>query len=191
MSSNTRQKIITSARECFLKCGFRASNMSLISKLAGFSRVTLHKHFKNKERIFHAVCLDYQTQCQQQCQVIRDQDLPCWDMIQQVTDVWTNTAFDEVHDSLVLKELLFEAHQVAADIFTQATEDLTKMLKEILDNGIKRSELSLQACQLSSTQLAVIILATLSGIRANQPKPQILATSHQAINMYRLATATG
>ncbi len=189
MSSNTRQKIIKSARECFLSCGFRASNMSLISKFAGFSRVTLHKHFKNKERVFHAVCVDYRTQCQEQCQVISDQDLPCWEMIQQVTDVWTNTAFDDIQDSLVLKELFFEAQQVAADIFTQATVDLAKMLEGILDNGIKKSEINLQACQLSSAQLSIIILATLSGIRANQPKPQILTISHQAINLYRLATA--
>ena len=188
MSSDTQQKIIDGARTCFFKHGFRASNMSLISQYAGFSRVTLHKHFKNKDRVFRAVCSDYQTRCNRDCQVILAQQDSCWVMIEQVTATWSKSAFDEVHEDKILRELLFEASQVAPDIFEEARRDLEQMLQGILDDGVTASQISLQACQLSSPQLAAIIVASINGIRNNFPREQILQTSHQLIELYRLAT---
>jgi len=188
MSSDTQQKIIDGARNCFFKHGFRASNMSLISQYAGFSRVTLHKHFKNKDGVFRAVCNDYQVRCHSDCQVFLAQQDSCWQILEQVIATWSKSAFDEVHDDKVLRELLFEATQVASDIFEDARENLELMLQNILDKGIADSQISLQACQLSSPQLAAIIVASINGIRTNFPREQILQTSHQLIDLYRLAT---
>ncbi len=188
MSSDTQQKIIDGARNCFFKHGFRASNMSLISQYAGFSRVTLHKHFKNKDGVFRAVCSDYQVRCNSDCQVILAQQDSCWQIIEQVTATWSKSAFDEVHDDKVLRELLFEATQVASDIFEDARANLELMLQNILDEGIAGSQISLKACQLNSPQLAAIIVASINGIRTNFPREQILQTSHQLIELYRLAT---
>ncbi len=188
MSSDTRQKIIIGARTCFFKHGYRASNMSLISQYAGFSRVTLHKHFKNKDGVFRAVCSDYQLRCNGDCQVILAQQNTCWQMIEQVTATWSKSAFDEVYDDKILRELLFEATQVASDIFEDARANLDQILQGILDEGVARSQISLKACQLSSAQLAAIIVVTINGIRTNFPREQILQTSQQLIELYRLAT---
>ncbi len=188
MSSNTRQTIIDGARACFFKHGFRASNMSLISKFAGFSRVTLHKHFRNKERVFRAVCTDYQTNCINDCQQVLTQHFSCWDMIEQVTISWNKSIFEEVSDDRVLRELLFEASQVAQDIFEDAKKANRDMLQAVLDKGLIDSQISLQACQLNSEQLATMIVACVNGIRNNYPREQIRAACHQQLTLFRLAT---
>ena len=188
MSKDTQQKIIDGARICFFKHGFRGSNMSLISQYAGFSRVTVHKHFKNKDRVFRAVCSNYQTKCNSDCQVILAQQISCWEKIERVAASWSKSAFEEVHDDQVLRELLFEASQVASDIFEDAHNDLEQILQGILDEGVSRSQISLQACQLNSSQLAAIIVANIQGIRTRFPREQMLQAYHQLIGLYRLAT---
>ncbi len=188
MSSNTRQTIIDGARACFFKHGFRASNMSLISQFSGFSRVTLHKHFKNKERVFRAVCNAYQASCISDCQQVLTQYNVCWDMIEQVTASWNKSVFEEVSDDNVLRELLFEASQVAQDIFENAKAANINILQSVLDKGIKDSQISLQACQLNSEQLATMIVACVNGIRSNYPREQIRAACHQQLTLLRLAT---
>ncbi len=188
MSSDTQQKMIDGACACFFKHGFRGSNMSLISQYAGFSRVTLHKHFKNKEGVFRAMCSDYQASCNAECQLILGQPAPCWQKIEQITAIWSKSAFDDVHDDQVLRELIFEASQVACDIFEEAHQDLEQLLLGVLDEALANDQISLQACQLSSAQLATIIVASTSGIRTHYPREQILQASHQLIELYRLAT---
>ncbi len=188
MSSNTRQTIINGARACFFKHGFRASNMSMISQFAGFSRVTLHKHFRNKERVFRAVCTDYQTNCIKDCQQVLAQHTNCWDMIERITVSWNKSVFEEVSDNSVLRELLFEASQVAQDIFEDAKKANRDILQAVLDKGLADSQISLQACQLNSEQLATMIVACVNGIRSNYPKEQIHVACHQQLTLFRLAT---
>ncbi|MEY8247344.1 MAG: TetR/AcrR family transcriptional regulator [Bermanella sp.] len=188
MNSDTQQKIIDGARDCFSKHGFRASNMSLISRYAGFSRVTLHKHFKNKDRVFRAVCSDYQSKYEADCRLIVAQQTPCWQMIEQITALWSSSAFNQVENDKVLRELLFETTQVADDILEAARNSLKQMLQGILDDAVCASQISLHACQLNSQQLAAIIVASVNGIRSHFPREQTLSASQQLLELYRLAT---
>jgi AcrR family transcriptional regulator len=188
MSSNTRQTIIDGARLCFFKHGFRASNMSLISQFAGFSRVTLHKHFKNKERVFREVCNNYKINCINNCKHELTQNYACWDMIERITESWNKSAFEEVSDNRVLRELIFEASQVAQDIFEDAKNANIAIIQRVLEKGIQDTQINLQACQLSSEELATMIVACVNGIRSNYPREQIRLACHQQLTLLRLAT---
>lgn len=54
--SAKRQQIVEGARKVFLAKGFDAASMNDIAKVAGVSKGTLYVYFKNKEKLFEAIC---------------------------------------------------------------------------------------------------------------------------------------
>ncbi len=188
MSNSTQQQILDGARKCFFQHGYKASNMSLISQYAGFSRVTLHKHFKNKDLVFRAVCNEYQEQCHQSCFPIVNANLNCWDAIALSMGVWSKSIFEEVNDRLVYKDLHYYAQQVAADVFLDAHLKLESILCQLIKAGIKKGEISLSRMKLNDLQFAKIIIASMSGINANIQPELIRETTDQILNIFRLAS---
>lgn len=189
MKEDTAQHILHAARQCFFRHGYKNTTMSLISEYAGYSRVTLHKYFPNKDHIFRSVCEDYQQHCSHDSQQIIQQNLPCWDAIEQIMAVWASSIFEEVNDRLVLKDLHYHVQQVAGDVFDRAHQQVTDMVEQLISKGVEQGQLSLQACQLSSHQLAVVVMTCFDGIRSEIEAQHILTVSRQLITLYRLATA--
>ena len=189
MSNSTQQQILDGARKCFFQHGYKASNMSLISQYAGFSRVTLHKHFKNKDLVFRAVCNEYQEQCHQSCLPIVNANLNCWDAIAQSMGVWSKSIFEEVNDRLVYKDLHYHAQQVAEDIFLNAHLKLESVLCQLILAGVEKNEISLTKMQLSDQQFAKIIISSMNGINTNTQPELIRETTDQVLNIFRLASA--
>lgn len=189
MKEDTAQHILRAARQCFFRHGYKNTTMSLISEYAGYSRVTLHKYFPNKDHIFRSVCDDYQQHCNHNSQQIMQQNLPCWQAIEQIMAVWANSIFEEVNDRLVLKDLHYHVQQVAGDIFDRAHHQLTKMVETLIEKGVAQKQLSLSACGLNSQQLAILVVTCFDGIRTEIEAQQILTVSHQLIALYRVATA--
>ncbi len=162
--------------------------MSLFSEYAGFSRVTIHKYFKNKDLVFRAVCNEYQSKCHQACLPIIDAQLDCWEAIALVMDVWSKSVFEEVNDSLIYKDLHYYAQQVAADIFLDAHVNLESVLCKIINNGVGQRQLDLQKMNLSDHQFASILVSSLNGINSNTKPELIRETTEQTLNIFRLAS---
>lgn len=51
----TRQKIISSAKELFIRQGYKGTTTKQVAKDAGISEMTLFRHFPTKELVFRAV----------------------------------------------------------------------------------------------------------------------------------------
>lgn len=54
---NTREKVIDSATQVFIKKGFGGARMQEIADHAGINKGLLHYYFKSKKNLFHAVML--------------------------------------------------------------------------------------------------------------------------------------
>ncbi len=188
MKCNTQEAILNGARLCFFRHGYKASNMTLISQYAEFSRATLHKHFTNKDSVFRAVCSQYQVQCMLASQDITRQNLNCWDAIEQIMDIWSKSAFEEVNDKLVYKDLHYYVQQVAEDIFQQAHDDLEVLIADILNKGINEERICLDSLNINSRQLAFIVIGCLDGIRSCAEQEQMMSYSHQTLNIFKHAT---
>ena len=187
MSKNTQQQILDGAKKCFFQHGYKASNMSLISQYAGFSRVTLHKNYKNKDLVFRAVCHEYQEKCHEACLPLLDAPLNCWEAISQSLGVWSKSIFESVNDRLVYKDLHYYAQQVAEDIFLDAHLKLESVLCKLIKAGDKNGDLDLKKMQLNDLQLAKILIATVNGINSNIPPELNGITTMQTLNIFRLA----
>jgi TetR/AcrR family transcriptional regulator, mexJK operon transcriptional repressor len=54
-SDQKKLLILNAAREIFLKAGFAEASMDAISALSGVSKMTIYRHFENKEELFAGV----------------------------------------------------------------------------------------------------------------------------------------
>lgn len=50
-----REKILTGALRAFLEYGYNETSMDRVASEAGVSKQTIYSHFKDKERLFHAL----------------------------------------------------------------------------------------------------------------------------------------
>ena len=187
MNVDTEQKILFGARQCFFRHGYKATNMTLISEYAGYSRATIHKYFKNKDDAFRQVLQQFQQQANDVCQPIMQQNLECWASISLIMQAWLKPTFDEVSDQFVLNDLKFHVQQVAAEQFQQARQGIEDMLYELLYKAEQQDKLSLTQIELSPRKLAKLLLASVDGLRGHLEKDNLEQASHEVIRIYKIA----
>lgn len=187
MITNTEQKVLVGARQCFFRHGYKASNMTLISEYAGYSRATIHKYFKNKDDAFRQVVHQFQQQANDACQPILAQNLECWESINLVMQTWLKPTFDEVSDQYILNDLKYHVQHVAEDIFKQARQGIEDMLCSILETAEQQDSLSLANLPVNSRQLAKLLLASLDGLRGHLEKQDLEQASHDVLRIFQLA----
>ena len=170
----TEQKVLSGARQCFFRHGYKASNMTLISEYSGFSRATVHKYFKNKDDAFRQVISQFQQQANDACKPILAQQLECWKTISLVMQAWLKPTFDEVSDQHVLNDLKYHLQHVAQDIFIQARQSIEDMLCQVLTQAQEEDKLSLTQPKVGPRKLAKLLLASLDGLRGNLDNQDLL-----------------
>jgi len=192
MTNNTNSAIIRAARQVFITHGYKRTNMSLISKQSGFSRVTIHKHLKNKDDAFRKSIQQVLVESQQACQPILEEakhDLPCWLAIENLLQEWVTPVFEEVADHLKLQELKYHAQEIASDLFTDAHNAIENMITGVLVSAVQNKKINLDSIALNESQLATLIVSGMSGLHA---RPDIVNTrqiKRDLIKVFEVATA--
>ncbi len=151
---STTDKILNTAMDCFFQHGYDTANISMVSRYAGISRVTIHKQFKSKEILFRAVV----EQHFQQHNVLIDS------YSSSKKDFWQDThaliiqrcegLFNDVSSSLVRADLLHAGQAFCKDLI-QAEEDLIKAsIQARIEKEIAANRLTLSRIKLSAEALA-------------------------------------
>jgi AcrR family transcriptional regulator len=168
MTNDTEIAIINAARHVFSKHGYKHANMSLISEQCGFSRVTVHKYLANKEDAFRQsiqkIVEDSLLACKPTIEAY-EQGQPCWETIACLLEEWRKPSFKDVIDPLVLHELEYYGQEIAPDLFKRAYNDIDNLLEYVLSDSEKNGCINLSRLNLTTKQLAQLIVSSLSGIR--------------------------
>lgn len=189
-NKDTQEQIIETALECFTQHGFNKTSMSMISENSGFSRVTVHKYFKNKPLLFRSVvqnCLQESVEDAQQKTAQVNSDHP-WKMIEEYLMAIGRTVFDNVSDDRVLKDLHDVLYEIAEDIVEEKTRVTVEFISQQLERGIDNGLIDLQSVKMNSEELAQLVDYGFSGIMRNAPVKEIKKQLHNFIRIYRKAT---
>lgn len=84
------QRIISAAREVFIRRGYDAATMSDIALLAGMSRTSVNYYFRTKERLFEAIFEDVMSKMLPQIEEITQSDLPYLEKLGLLADQYQN-----------------------------------------------------------------------------------------------------
>ena len=189
-NKDTQEQIMETALDCFTQHGFNKTSMSMISENSGFSRVTVHKYFKNKPLLFRSVvqgCLQASVDEAQQKTAQVDPDHP-WQMIEAYLMSIGRTVFDHVTDDRVLKDLNDTVYEIAEDIVEEKTRVTVEFISQQLDRGVNNELIDLQSVKMNSKELAQLVDYGFSGIMRNAPVKEIKNQLHNFIRIYRKAT---
>jgi len=189
-SNNTKQEIVELALKCFSQFGYNKTNMSIISEYTGYSRVTVHKYFKNKKILFRSVV--------QLCtkNSVKEADNRMhqihlnnpWDIIEEYLIAIGKKVFENVHDDYILKDLHNAVHDVAKDIVDAKQLITIKFIEEELKQGATNNSLDLDSINLTAEELAYLIDYSYYGIMRNASVQDIPDQVHRLIKVYRKAT---
>ena len=189
MINETKNQIMTGARQCFFRHGYTASNITLISQYAGFSRVTVHKQFKNKDDAFRQLCLLIVDESTQACEpILENTTLPCWEAIESIMAIWLRPTFEEVSDQVVMRDLKYHVQEVADDIFVAAHELVENMIRSRLTMGIENQEINIANTEVTIADMANLLVACLDGVRGHIHHADIKVRCHQLVNIFKQAT---
>ena len=161
---NSTIKILTAAKRCFYRHGFSATTISMISKYADVSRVTIHKQFCSKEQIFRKVIVHYNQEMMEQSASIIACKQPCWTKIDSLLTQWGDEIFKEINDEIVRNDLIYCAKQYCKDEILSMREVKCNLIEQILQQGIENKEICLNKLAMTAHEVADLIEITFSGL---------------------------
>jgi len=190
ISNKTEQEIIELALKCFSQFGYSKTNMSIISEYTGYSRVTVHKYFKNKKILFRNVVqlctknsINEANNRMQEIQLTNP-----WDIIEEYLIAIGKKVFEHVQDDYILKDLHSAVHDVAKDIVDAKHAITIKFIANELEQGAKQNLLDLTSVDATAEELAYLIDYSYYGIMRNAVVQEIPNQVHRLIKVYRKAT---
>ncbi len=132
-----RDKVLTAARNIFLRYGFKRVTMNDIAEAAGISRPALYLVFNNKEEIFKGV---YEHWVKETLAEIESKIAPLKtpeDKLRAAFELWTVHPFELMLASSEMAELLECAFGFAQDSLKQGYRSFEKILLPILKSHSK------------------------------------------------------
>ena len=118
---STTDKILNAAMDCFFQHGYDTANISMVSRYAGISRVTIHKQFKSKELLFRAVVEKHFQQHNILISVYSKSEINFWQETKVLTIQRCEGLFNHVSSSLVRANLIHAGQAFCKDLI-QAEE---------------------------------------------------------------------
>lgn len=169
MSNSTKEKILESAESCFFQHGFQRTNMSLVSKYSGFSRVTVHKHFCTKKNLLRAVILNYFQSKMEEVEKHIEQhpEYTAWQAIEYWNDILSHPIFEQINDQYILEDLNQACNEHAYDIKLEMKQKMIAFIKKHIDRGIEDNEICLSKVGVDSLELATLIDNSMEAVVMN------------------------
>ena len=161
MTQSKEEKVLTSARDVFVRYGFKRVTMSDLADAAQMSRPALYLIFSSKEEVFRAVMTQVFNELL--CEV-REGLSKRDDVAEKLTfafELWSVGLFDVTQASPDAKDLLESVFEFAASIMQQAYSDFEIILSDVLRPIVSRQA----EPSLSSEQLAHILTTAVHGFK--------------------------
>ncbi len=169
MSKTSKEIILESARQCFFQFGYQKTSMSQISDYSGFSRVTVHNHFKTKQELFRILIQEHFTSglAHYNDYLQQNPQCPVWDAIAHLIELMTEPVFTNIKDQQILNDLDHTTRQIANDIKTEMKDKKIDLIKVQIERGIQQQVISLDKLDTTAVELAKLIYSSIHGILIN------------------------
>jgi len=169
MSKPTQDKILKSAEDCFFQHGYQRTNMSLVSKYSGFSRVTVHKHFCTKKHLLRAVVENFFKSNLDTTEKHLQQhpEYSAWQAIEHLTEIMAHPIFERINDQYVLEDLDKACNEHANEIKLEMKQKMIAFIKKHIDRGIANNEICLDKVDIDSLELATLIDNSMEAVVIN------------------------
>ena len=161
MTQTREEKVLTAARDVFMRYGFKRATMSDLADAAQMSRPALYLIFSSKEAVLRSVVAQIFNELLREVREGLSKNDSVADKLTFAFEIWCVRPFEMIQASPDAKDILESGYEFAAEITLQAFSDFETILSDIL-----RPLMTSQAEKnLSSEQLAHILATAVQGFK--------------------------
>ncbi|WP_284296521.1 TetR/AcrR family transcriptional regulator [Thalassotalea loyana] len=186
---NSTIKILNAARRCFYQHGYSATTISMISKYADVSRVTIHKQFCSKEQIFRKVLIHYTEEMVEQSIQLVEESADCWEKVESLLTQWGDEIFQEIGDEFIRADLIYSAKKFCKDELLKMRDAKCEIVEQLLKQGIEQNIVSLEKINMTAYEVADLIELSFSGLVNTEQEENRDSQINALIRVYRTATS--
>ncbi len=161
MTQTKEERVLTAARDVFMRYGFKRTTMSDLADAAQMSRPALYLIFSSKEEVLRSLVTQVFNEllCEVREGLSRHDSVA--DELTFAFEVWCVHPFEMLQAAPDAKDVLESGYEFAAEITLQAFSEFESILSDVL-----RPIMSSQAEKnLSSDQLAHILATAVQGLK--------------------------
>lgn len=129
MAQETREKLITAAREAFVKNGYSATSMDDFTASVGLTRGALYHHFGNKKGLFAAVVRQVDAEIDQELLEISDNEADAWQGLYLRGIAYLKMALNIEIQQLLLKDAKSVLGEALSSIQMQCLDSVAQLLE--------------------------------------------------------------
>lgn len=185
---NSREKILTSATECFFQHGYAAANISMISRYVKISRVTIHKQFKSKEALFRAVVEKHITENHERLRHYEQSSGDFWAETQAFTLERCGGLFDEVSSTLIRTDLLHAGQTYCEDIIQEMECKVRECIKYRILKELDENRMTLDKIAISVEEFSRIIESAPFGLAISSIEQDNQAFVKNIMKVFKAST---
>lgn len=186
--SETRNKIITAATECFFQHGFSATTISMVSRYSKVSRVTIHKQISSKEDLFRQVVTHFFEERRHLLNHYQEQTGPFWQDTHQLIQDRSQSVFEDITNANIRSDLVHAANMYCSDIIDHQCQLICQALQYRLRQALTKNEISLERLSLTTDEFAKSIEAATDGIFLSQLNDCPMTALKHMLQVYQAAT---
>jgi TetR/AcrR family transcriptional regulator, regulator of autoinduction and epiphytic fitness len=161
MTQTKEEKVLTAARDVFMRYGFKRATMSDLADAAQMSRPALYLIFSSKEEVLRSLVTQIFNELLREVREGLSKHDGVADQLTFAFEVWCVRSFEMIQASPDAKDILESGYEFAAEITLQAFSDFENIVSDVL-----RPIMSSQAEKaLSSDQLAHILATAVQGLK--------------------------
>jgi AcrR family transcriptional regulator len=161
MTQTKEEKVLTAARDVFMRYGFKRATMSDLADAAQMSRPALYLIFSSKEEVLRSLVTQIFNELLREIREGLSKHEGVADQLTFTFEVWCVRSFEMIQASPDAKDILESGYEFAAEITLQAFSDFENILSNVL-----RPIMSFQTEKnLSSDQLAHILATAVQGLK--------------------------
>jgi AcrR family transcriptional regulator len=175
--------------ECFFQHGYGASNISMVSRYAGISRVTIHKQFKSKEVLFRAVVEQHFQQNSIFINRYIVSDGNFWQETNALIIQRCEGLFNDVSSSLIRSDLLHAGQEFCKDIIEQEENLIKASMQARIEKEVAAKRLTLDKIHLSAQALAETLHFAPFGITVSVSAQNNIAFVSNLMAIFKAATS--
>jgi AcrR family transcriptional regulator len=185
---STTEKILQTAMDCFFQHGYCATNISMVSRYVGISRVTIHKQFKSKEQLFRAVVEQHFKQNSALINSYTLSEEHFWQETQTLIIQRCEGLFDNVTSSLIRADLLHAGQAYCKDLILAEENLVKKNIQLRIDKEVLAKRLTLTKIDMCSEKLAEAIFLAPFGITVSVAENDIVRFVKSLIAIFKAST---
>jgi AcrR family transcriptional regulator len=186
---STTEKILDTAMDCFFQHGYSTANISMVSRHAGISRVTIHKQFKSKEVLFRAVV---EKHFQQYNSLVNNYCISkenFWPETQALIIQRCEGFFNDISSNLVRADLLHAGQAYCKDLIKNEEKLVKDSIKARIEQEVLANRLTLTRIDLTADQLAETLHFAPFGITVSVSEKDDIAFVENLMAIFKASTS--